>query len=41
MRTPVGPVNLLPLFPGLHAELMGLLRGLATDDWRLPVPSGR
>ena len=24
--TPVGPVNLVPLFPGLHRELMTLLR---------------
>jgi uncharacterized protein (TIGR03083 family) len=37
MRTPVGPVNLLPLFPGLHAELMTLLRSLTPGDWQLPT----
>jgi uncharacterized protein (TIGR03083 family) len=37
MRTPVGPVYLLDLFPGLHAELMTLLRGLRPGDWRLPT----
>jgi uncharacterized protein (TIGR03083 family) len=37
MRTPVGPVYLLPLFPGLHSELMTLLRGLQPGDWRLPT----
>jgi uncharacterized protein (TIGR03083 family) len=31
---PVGPVDLTPLFPGLHAELMTLLRGLRADDWQ-------
>src|SRR5918997_1642592 len=31
--TPVGPVNLTPLFPGLHSELMSLLRGLDPSDW--------
>ena len=35
MRTPVGPVDLLHLFPGLHAELMSLLRSLRPGDWRL------
>jgi uncharacterized protein (TIGR03083 family) len=35
--SPVTPVNLVPLFPGLHTELMGLLRGLAPDDWRKPT----
>ena len=29
----VGPVSTAPLFPGLHAELMALLRGLAPADW--------
>jgi uncharacterized protein (TIGR03083 family) len=33
--TPVGPVHLVHLFPGLHAELMRLLRGLRTGDWQL------
>ena len=31
---PVQPVHTAPLFPGLHAELMALLRGLAPEDWR-------
>jgi uncharacterized protein (TIGR03083 family) len=35
--TPVGPVNLVPLFPGLHRELMTLLRGLEPADWRKPT----
>jgi uncharacterized protein (TIGR03083 family) len=37
MRTPVGPVYLTHLFPGLHAEMMSLLRSLRTDDWALPT----
>ena len=37
MRTSVGPVYLVNLFPGLHAELMSLLRSLQPDDWRLPT----
>jgi uncharacterized protein (TIGR03083 family) len=36
-RTPVGPVDLLPLFPPLHSELMTLLRGLAPADWARPT----
>ena len=35
--TPVGPVNLVPLFPGLHRELMTLLRGLEPADWLKPT----
>ncbi|HZA98335.1 MAG TPA: maleylpyruvate isomerase family mycothiol-dependent enzyme [Gemmatimonadales bacterium] len=35
--TPVAPVNLVPLFPGLHAELMALLRGLTAADWSKPT----
>jgi len=35
--TPVGPVNLVPLFPGLHQQLMALLRGLEPADWVKPV----
>ena len=35
--TPVGPVDLVPLFPGLHTELMALLRGLAPDQWSKPT----
>ncbi|HEX5575672.1 MAG TPA: maleylpyruvate isomerase family mycothiol-dependent enzyme [Gemmatimonadales bacterium] len=34
---PVGPVFLVGLFPGLHLELMTLLRGLATKDWNRPT----
>ena len=37
MRTAVKPVYLVGLFPGLHAELMSLLRRLKPDDWRLPT----
>ena len=35
--TPVAPVNLAPLFPGLHISLMTLLRGLAPADWSKPT----
>ncbi|MGH7508370.1 MAG: maleylpyruvate isomerase N-terminal domain-containing protein [Gemmatimonadales bacterium] len=35
--TPVGPVFLVGLFPGLHAELMRLLRGLKDGDWERPT----
>jgi uncharacterized protein (TIGR03083 family) len=34
---PVGPVFLVDRFPALHAELMGLLRGLAPGDWSKPT----
>jgi uncharacterized protein (TIGR03083 family) len=37
MMSRVGPVYLLDLFPGLHAELMSLLRGLRPEDWRRPT----
>jgi uncharacterized protein (TIGR03083 family) len=30
-------VNLVSLFPGLHTELMSLLRGLPAEDWRKPT----
>jgi uncharacterized protein (TIGR03083 family) len=30
---PVEPVRTAHLFPGLHAELMALLRGLTPEDW--------
>jgi uncharacterized protein (TIGR03083 family) len=33
----VGPVNLVPLFPGLHRELMTLLRGLERAEWAKPT----
>ena len=35
--TPVGRLNLVPLFPGLHRELMTLLRGLQPADWLHPT----
>ena len=35
--TPVEPVNLVPLFPGLHTELMGLLRSLPAEAWNRPT----
>ena len=35
--TPVAPVDLAPLFPGLHGELMTLLRGLVPADWSKPT----
>ena len=34
---PVAPVNLVSLFPGLHRELMRLLRGLDAAEWRKPT----
>jgi uncharacterized protein (TIGR03083 family) len=34
---PVGPVNLVHLFPGLHRELMSLLRNLKSEDWSRPT----
>lgn len=34
---PAAPVITAPLFPGLHAELMSLLRGLAPGDWDRPT----
>jgi len=34
---PMTPVFLVDLFPGLHAELMTLLRGLTPDDWVRPT----
>ena len=35
--TPVAPIFLVDRFPGLHAELMGLLRGLDRSDWSRPT----
>lgn len=35
--TPVAPVFLVERFPGLHAELMSLLRGLGGADWSKPT----
>jgi uncharacterized protein (TIGR03083 family) len=34
---PVAPIFLVDLFPGLHAELMGVLRGLDEGDWERPT----
>jgi uncharacterized protein (TIGR03083 family) len=34
---PVGRVNLVHLFPGLHRELMSVLRRLEPDDWTKPT----
>jgi uncharacterized protein (TIGR03083 family) len=34
---PVGPVDLVPLFPALHRELMRLLRGLDAAAWQKPT----
>jgi uncharacterized protein (TIGR03083 family) len=35
--TPVTPVFLVDLLPGLHAELMGVLRGLNPNQWGRPT----
>ena len=35
--TPMAPVFLVDLFPGLHAELMALLCGLPPGDWNRPT----
>lgn len=35
--TPVTPVFLVDLFPGLHTELMALLRSLDQSDWNRPT----
>jgi uncharacterized protein (TIGR03083 family) len=37
MLLPVAPVNLVALFPGLHVNLMVLLRGLPGEDWNKPT----
>ena len=34
---PAPPVETAPLFAGLHAELMALLRGLSRADWERPT----
>lgn len=31
--TPLAPINVVPLFPELHKQLIELLRGLPTDAW--------
>jgi uncharacterized protein (TIGR03083 family) len=35
--TPVTPVVLVDLFPGLHSELMSVLRSMRPDDWDRPT----
>jgi len=37
---PVQPLFVADLFPGLHAELIALLRGLAPADWERPTAAG-
>jgi uncharacterized protein (TIGR03083 family) len=37
---PVQPILVAGLFPGLHAELIALLRGLSPADWRRPTVAG-
>jgi hypothetical protein len=37
---PVQPILVAGLFPGLHAELMALLRSLSPDDWGRPTVAG-
>lgn len=37
---PVQPILVADLFPGLHAELISLLRGLSPDDWDRPTVAG-
>src|SRR5437763_5044134 len=37
---PVQPILVADLFPGLHAELIALLRGLSPDDWGRPTVAG-
>jgi uncharacterized protein (TIGR03083 family) len=34
---PVQPILVTDLFPGLHAELIALLRGLSPEDWSRPT----
>lgn len=35
--SPVGPINTVPLFPKLSAELQSALHALSADDWNLPT----
>lgn len=37
---PLTPIHTAELFPGLHAELIGLLRGLDDADWARPTVAG-
>jgi uncharacterized protein (TIGR03083 family) len=40
MLAPLTPVYTEDLFPGLHAELVALLRGLTPEDWERPTIAG-
>jgi uncharacterized protein (TIGR03083 family) len=37
---PVGRIDVVELFPELHAELISLLHGLREDDWGRPTAAG-
>ena len=37
---PLEPIDTAPLFPGLHGELITLLRGLDAADWSRPTVAG-
>jgi hypothetical protein len=37
---PLTPIHTAELFPGLHAELITLLRGLDDEDWARPTVAG-
>lgn len=41
MLQPVAPLLVTDLFPGLHRELMDLLRGLQEEDWNRPTVARR
>ena len=41
MLQPLQPLLVADLFPGLHRELMDLLRGLREEDWDRPTVAGR
>ncbi|HEX8904487.1 MAG TPA: maleylpyruvate isomerase N-terminal domain-containing protein [Longimicrobiaceae bacterium] len=38
---PIPPLYTADLFPPLHGELIGLLRGLSPEDWERPTVAGR
>lgn len=37
---PLTPIDTADLFPGLHDELIALLRGLSPEDWERPTVAG-
>jgi uncharacterized protein (TIGR03083 family) len=39
--TPPAPINVVPLFPELHQQLIELLRGLPGDAWNRPTAAPR